>query len=307
MTVRQKGRLRSRVRYNLPLCLLALPAVVYVLLFNYLPMFGVVIAFMDFNPFDMFRSEWVGWENFRYIFESNDIFRVIRNTLLYNLVFIFLRQFLSVLVALGLYEITSRKALKLYQTTLILPNFISWVLVAYIGFALFSHQNGIFNSIIEAFGGERIMWYAEPKYWPVILTVFEMWKNVGMGCIVYYAALMGLDESLFEAARIDGANKFQQIVRISIPSILPIICVMLIMALGGVMGGDLGLFYQLPMDSGALYPVTDVMATYQQRGLQAGNYGQTAAVGLFQSLVGLVLVITTNTVVKKLNPDNAMF
>ena len=279
----------------------------YIVIFNFLPMFGVVIAFMDFNPVDMFDSTWAGLKYFKFFFESNDIATVLRNTLLYNLVFIFLKQFLSVLVALGLYEVTSRKTLKVYQTSLILPNFISWVLVAYIGFALFSHENGIMNSVITAMGGEPIYWYAEPKYWPFILTIFEMWKTVGMGCIVYYAALMGLDESLFEAARLDGANKFQQIKFISLPSILPIICVMLIMALGGVMGGDFGLFYQLPMESSTLYSVTDVLGTYQQRGLQAGNMSQTAAVGVFQAVVGLVLVLVTNTVVKKLNPDNAMF
>ena len=248
----------------------------YIVIFNFLPMFGVVIAFMDFNPVDMFDSTWAGLKYFKFFFESNDIATVLRNTLLYNLVFIFLKQFLS-------------------------------VLVAYIGFALFSHENGIMNSVITAMGGEPIYWYAEPKYWPFILTIFEMWKTVGMGCIVYYAALMGLDESLFEAARLDGANKFQQIKFISLPSILPIICVMLIMALGGVMGGDFGLFYQLPMESSTLYSVTDVLGTYQQRGLQAGNMSQTAAVGLFQAVVGLVLVLVTNTVVKKLNPDNAMF
>ena len=255
----------------------------------------------------VFHSSWAGFKYFEYFFTSNDAFLVLRNTLLYNLAFIFLKQFLCVFVALGLYEITSRRAVKLYQTTMILPNFISWVLVAYIGFALFSHENGMMNSVITALGGDPVMWYAETKYWPAILTVFEMWKTVGMGCIIYYAALMGLDYSLFEAARIDGANRFRKIIHISIPSILPIISVMLIVALGGVMGGDFGLFYQLPRDTGALYPVTDVLGTYLQRGLQSGNMSQTAAVGLFQSVVGLVLVVITNTIVKKINPENAMF
>ncbi len=166
---------------------------------------------------------------------------------------------------------TSRKTLKVYQTSLILPNFISWVLVAYIGFALFSHENGIMNSVITAMGGEPIYWYAEPKYWPFILTIFEMWKTVGMGCIVYYAALMGLDESLFEAARLDAPTSSSKSSLSRCRPFCPIICVMLIMALGGVMGGDFGLFYQLPMESSTLYSVTDVLGTYQQRGLQAGN------------------------------------
>lgn len=300
----KKPTLAKKIKYNLPLLLICLPAIIYLICFHYLPMFGVVIAFKDYNYFDgILGSDWVGFKYFEYFFTSNDAAVILRNTILYNVVFLFLKQFLCVLVAIFLYEISSRTMIKVYQSSILLPNFISWVLVAYIGYALFSSNTGLINSIF----GLDISWYGTPKYWPYILTIFEMWKGVGMGCIIYYAALMGLDSSLFEAASIDGANRFQQIVKISLPSIIPTICIMLILGVGGIMGGDFGLFYQVPRNSGALYPVTDVISTYVYRGLQNGNMSQTAAVGLFQSVVGLILVLITNTTVKKINSENAMF
>ncbi len=308
MMNKNKSPLLAKVRYNIPLILMALPAIVSLICFNYMPMFGVVIAFKDYNYVNgIFGSEWVGFKYFEYFFTSNDAAIVLRNTILYNVVFLFLKQFLCVLVALLLYEITNRVYLKVYQTAIILPNFISWVLVAYIGYALFSSETGMFNAIRNSFGLEDIVWYSTPKYWPYILTFFEMWKGVGMGCIIYYAALMGIDSSLFEAAAIDGANRFRQIITISIPSITPTICILLIMGVGGIMGGDFGLFFQLPMNSGALYPVTDVISTYTYRGLVTANFEQSAAVGLFQNIVGLILTLSTNAIVKKVNPENAMY
>lgn len=300
----KKSTLLKKAKYNLPLLMICMPALIYLFCFNYMPMFGVIIAFKDYNYFDgILGSDWVGFKYFEYFFTSNDAAITLRNTIGYNLVFLFLKQFLCVLVAILLYEISSGGLVKAYQTSILLPNFISWVLVAYIGYALFSSESGLINTLFSL----DISWYGTPKYWPYILTIFEMWKGVGMGCIIYYAALMGLDSSLFEAAAIDGANRFQQIIKISIPSIIPTICIMLILGVGGIMGGDFGLFYQVPRDSGALYEVTDVISTYTYRGLQNGNMSQTAAVGLFQSLVGLVLVLVTNGIVKKINNENAMF
>lgn len=308
MTLKSESPLKTKLRNNIPLAFMALPGIIYLICFSYLPMFGVVIAFKDYNYVDgIFGSSWAGLKYFKYFFASNDAAVVIRNTLLYNVLFLFLKQFLCVFVALMLYEVTSKRCLKAYQTSIILPNFISWVLVAYIGYALFSSDTGLLNALRNTFGMSDIQWYSEPKYWPAILTIFEMWKGVGMGCIIYYAALMGVDSSLYEAAAIDGANRFKQIITISIPCILPTICILLIMGVGGIMGGDFGLFYQVPRNSGALYPVTDVISTYTYRGLQMGNLSQSSAVGLFQNVVGLVLTLSTNAVVKKVNPDNAMF
>ena len=302
-----KSKLRATVKYNLPLILLASPAIIYVILFRYLPMYGTIIAFRDYDYSSIWGSRWVGLKYFEYFFSSNDAAAVIRNTVFYNLFFIFVSQILSMTVGLCLYEVTKRKLLKVYQTSIIVPSFISWVLVAYIGFALMSNDNGMFNKIIEVFGGKPVNWYTEPKYWPVILSVFYMWKNIGMGCIIYYAALMGLDSSLFEAATIDGAGKLKQIRYISIPSLLPIVSVLLIMALGNIMGGDVGLFLQLPRDSGALYGATDILNTYQIRGLLSGNFSQATAVGLFQSITGLVLVLSTNFTVRKISPEHSLF
>ncbi len=298
----------SKIGYNAALLLLGLPAIIYLFLFSYLPMFGVVIAFKDYNYIDgIWGSPWAGFTHFDYFFSSNDAARIIPNTIIYSLGFLFLRQALCILVAILLYELSSRIYIKTYQTAILLPNFISWVLVAYIGFTLFSHQHGIFNSMIEALGGSRVEWYAEPKYWPAILTIFEMWKGVGMGCILYYAALMALDVSLFESAMLDGANRFQQIIHISIPSLMPTLIILLILGIGGIMGGDFGLFYQLPRNSGPLYPVTDIISTYTYRGLTSGDLSQSSAVGLFQSVCGMIMVITTNAITKKISPENSLF
>lgn len=300
--------LKSKIRNNIPLALMSLPALLYLFVFSYLPMFGVVIAFKDYNyTAGILGSPWAGFKHFKYFFTSNDAGVILRNTILYNLLFLILGTFLKVLVALLLYEITSKKLLKTYQTSIILPNFISWVLVAYIGYALFSYESGMLNDIRGIFGLSEINWYNTPKYWPFILTIFEMWKGVGMGCIIYYASLMGLDPSLFEAAALDGANRFKQIIYISIPGILPTICILLILGVASIIGGDFGLFYQLPRNSGLLYPVTDVISTYVYRGLQMGNMSSTAAIGLFQNVVGLILTLGTNWFVKKVNPENAMF
>lgn len=301
----QKSRLLKR---NIPLIALALPGFLNVLLFTYLPMFGVIIAFKDYSyRRGIFGSEWVGFKHFEFFFSSNDAAIVIRNSILYSIGFHIISTFFSILVALLLYEIRSKMALKVYQTVTIIPYFISWVLVAYIGFALFSNSYGILNTIIATFGGTPIEWYAEPKYWPFILAFFHVWKGTGMSCIIYYATLMGIDPSLFEAAKIDGANKWQSIIHVSIPSLIPVVSIVSIMAVGAIMGGDFGLFYQVPRNSGALYSVTDIIATYTYRGLQAGNMSQTAAVGLFQSVVGLVLVFVTNLTIRKVSPENSLF
>lgn len=304
-----KNQAKKRLfKRNIPLILLALPGFIYLVLFNYLPMFGVVIAFKDFSYLKgILGSDWVGFKYFEYFFTSNDATIVIRNSVLYQLWFHILGTICSIIVAVLLYNINSRTALKVYQTTIIVPYFISWVLVAYLGFALFSNRFGILNSMLTSLNMSPIDWYAEPKYWPAILSIFYIWKGTGMSCIIYYATLMGIDSSLFEAAKMDGAGKFRCFWHVSLPALVPVICIMSILAIGSIMGGDFGLFYQVPRNSGALYPVTDIINTYVYRGLQAGNMSQTAAVGLFQSVVGLVLVVITNVTIRKVSPENAMF
>ncbi len=295
----------SKYRTQLPLLALCLPVILYLTVFHYVPIGGVVVAFKEYYPIDgIFGSPWVGFKNFEYFFLT-DAVSVLGKTIAYNLVFIFLGIILGVVVALLLFEVDNRKCIKLFQTSMALPRTVSYVIVAYIVYALLSYENGILNKILEAFGHEPITWYNEPKYWPLILTLTNIWKGVGMGSVLYYGTLMGIDQSLFEAASIDGAGRFRQIIHISLPALAPIICIMLITSIGGVLGGDQALFYQVPRDSAALYPTTDVLSTYLQRGVLMGNLSVTAAVGLFQNVVGLVLVLVTNGIVRKVSPENS--
>ncbi len=293
---------------NLELLTLTLPGLIYFFIFCYIPMFGVIIAFKKYNYVDgILGSKWIGFKNFEFFFKSQDAARITINTIGYNAVFIVLGILASVIVALMLYEITERYLLKTFQTAIILPNFLSWVIVGYIAYILLNPNYGVFNQVIRFFGGNGVSWYSETKYWPFILTGFNIWKNVGIDSITYYAALMGISKELFEAAEIDGANKLQRTWTVSVPALIPIITILGIMKVGNIFRGDFGLFYQIPRDIGTLYPVTDVVDTYLFRGLRGGDMGISGAVGLFQSAVGFVLVVITNYIVKKIEPDNAMF
>lgn len=310
------GRLKSRpgnwkfsvFRDNMSLLVLALPAIIYFIVFCYLPMIGVVLAFKDYNyAGGILGSPWNGLKNFEFFFKSQDAWRITRNTLLYSGTFILLSAVASVTIALLLYEIRSKLALKFFQTSMILPRFLSWVIVSYMVYTLLNPSLGIANQILKSFGLEAANWYSDPKYWPFILTIVHIWKVVGLDCIFYYSALLGIDQELFEAAKIDGANRWQQTLYISIPSLFSLMTILIILALGGIFRGDFGLFYQLPRDIGVLYPTTDIVDTYVFRGLRQGTVGVTTAIGLFQSVVGFVMVMGTNFAVKKIKPENALF
>ena len=307
-SVLQKNKAGTYIINNYEFWLLCLPAILYFIIFHYWPMFGAVLAFKDFNyAKGILGSDWAGFDNFKLFFMSNDAWRITRNTLGYQAVFITTSTVASMTVALLLFEITNRKAIKTYQTVMILPHFMSWVIVGYITYILFNGEKGVFNQIIRFFGGDGVDWYSTPKVWPFILPVVNIWKGVGMSSIMYYAALMGVDDSIYEAAVIDGAGRFKQTMAISVPSLIPMMTILTIMAVGNIFRGDFGLFYQITRDIGALYPTTDVIDTYVYRGLRTGDVGITAAVGFFQSLVGLAVVMFTNWLVKKIEPDNAMF
>lgn len=290
------------------LFILAVPALLCFIIWNYVPMFGLIIAFKDYTyDAGILGSQWVGFDNFKFFFASQDAIRLTRNTVGYGALFIVLNAVTGVTVALLLNAIKSRMAIKTYQTIMILPNFLSWVVVGFISYILLNPSIGVFNQIITSFGFEGIDWYSNPKYWPFILSYAHVWKGVGMTAIMYYAALLGVDSSLYEAATIDGANAFQSAWYISVPSLTPLMTMLSILAVGNIFRGDFGLFYQISRDVGALYPTTDVIDTYVYRGLQTGDMGITSAVGFFQSFVGVILVCTTNAIVKKIEPDNAMF
>lgn len=288
--------------------MLALPALLYFFIFHYLPMFGVILAFKDYKYSEgILGSAWAGLKNFEFFFSSQDAFRVTRNTVGYGAVFIVVGNIAAVSVALLLYEIRSKAALKVYQTSMILPRFLSWVIVGYITYAILNPSLGALNQLLQYLGYSPVDWYADPKYWPFIITFSDIWKHVGLNSIIYYAALMSIDPELFEAAKIDGAGRWKQMRSISIPSLVPVITIIAILAIGNLFRGDFGLFYQLPRDVGVLYPATDIIDTYVYRGLRQGDIGITAAVGLFQSAVGLVLVLVSNWIIKKTRPENALF
>lgn len=318
---KQGGREMTRVKRffqdvykNKTWILMVLPGVIWFLLFSYLPMFGTVIAFKNFqfHPDGFFasviNSEWVWFENFEFLFSTNDAFIITRNTILYNLVFIILGLILAVATAIILNEITNKKMAKVYQTGMLFPHFLSWVIVSYFVFTFLSVDRGMMNNILQWFGVPKVSWYSEPEYWPFILVFMSMWKGIGYGSIVYLAAIVGIDRNFYEAAMIDGASKWQQIRHITIPMITPLIVILTILNIGKIFNSDFGLFYQVPLDSGSLYPVTNVIDTYVYRGLMTmGEVSMSTAAGLYQSVVGFILVILTNYIVKRINKDYALF
>ncbi|MFC3342111.1 ABC transporter permease [Paenibacillus abyssi] len=292
------------------LLLMTLPAVVYFFINNYLPMFGVVIAFKNINFADgIWGSDWIGFKNFEYLFKTNDAFIITRNTLLYNVVFIVLNTVIAIALAIMLNDIKNRFFSRTYQSLILLPYLISMVIVGYLVLALLDVGKGYMNNTILPFMGmQEISWYSETKYWPFILTIVSVWKGVGYLCIIYLAAIIGIDQEYYEAATIDGANKWQQIKSITIPLIMPVITIMTLLAIGRIFYSDFGLFYQVPLNTGVLMPVTQTIDTYVYRALiNLGDLGMSSAAGLYQAVVGFVLVLVSNYVVNKINSDNALF
>ncbi len=294
--------------------LMVLPGTIWLLIFSYLPMFGTTLAFKDFKISpggfieSFMNSEWVGLKNFEFLFTSGDAFRITRNTVVYNLIFIILGLVFAVFVAIILSEIANKKLGKIYQTSMLFPHFLSWVIVSYFVFSFLSFDKGMLNSVLNTFGIDPVQWYSEPKYWPFILVFMNVWKGVGYGSIVYLAAIVGIDRTYYEAATIDGASKWQQIKNITIPLLIPLMIVLTIMAIGGIFRSDFGLFYQIPRNSAVLYPVTDVIDTYIYKGLMnMGNIGMSTAAGLYQSVVGFILIMATNFIVKKIDPEYGLF
>ncbi|MDU7955562.1 MAG: ABC transporter permease subunit [Clostridium perfringens] len=307
-----KDRIK-RFKNNKELLLLTIPGAIWFLVFAYLPMFGVIVAFKRWRIHGGFfeslmNSKWVGFDNFKFLFQSSDAWLITKNTVLYNIVFIILGIVLPVTLAILLNELLNKKLAKFYQSSMFLPYFLSWVVVSYCLYAFLSPEKGYVNGILQSMGGKGISWYTEPKYWPFIIIFMSQWKAVGYGTVVYLASICGIDKSYYEAAMIDGANKFQQIKYITVPLLKPVMIIMFITSIGGMFRGDLGLFYQLPKDSGALYPVTNVIDTYVYRGLMnLGDIGMSSAASLYQSFVGLILIVTSNAIVRKVDEENAFF
>lgn len=306
--LKKKNRLSGTTKDNVQLFFLQLPALILFIVFCYVPMYGVIIAFKNYNPnLGIFKSPWVGLKNFEFFFASSDAFRIIRNTACYGVAFLILHTFFSVLVALLLYNLTKRWLVKTYNTIMILPKFMSAVLVSYIVYALLNPSSGLVNALLTSLGKEAVDWYSIPAAWPFILTYVHLWMTVGWSSIIYYAALMGINPELFEAAEIDGASKFTQTVKIAVPEIMSLITIQVILACGSIFQGDFGLFYQVPRNVATLYPTTDIINTYTFRALMGGSMTKSAAVGLMQSVVGIILIVTVNLIVKKISPEDSLF
>lgn len=304
----------KKLNKNKVLLFMILPGALWFLIFSYLPILGTVIAFKDYKIHrdgffaSVFNSEWVGLDNFKFLFATDDAWVITRNTLVYNFIFIIVGLVCTVALAIALSELVNKKLAKVYQTGMFMPYFLSWVIVGYFTFSFLSVDKGVINQIIIWFGGDPVQWYSESKWWPYILTFMNIWKGTGYGSVVYLAAIVGIDKSYYEAAMIDGATKWQQIKHITLPTIKPLMIMLTILAIGRIFYADFGLFYQIPRDSGALYSVTNVIDTYVYRGMTAmGELGMSTAVGLYQSIIGFILVITSNWIIRKIDRDNAIF
>jgi putative aldouronate transport system permease protein len=289
---------------------MTLPGLAYLAINNYLPMAGLVIAFKDFNyAKGIFGSDWAGLRNFAFLFRTRDAFIITRNTILYNAAFIIINNTVAIITAIMLSEVTKKFLLRVYQTVILLPYLISIVIVSYLVYAFLSVDMGFVNkTILPFFGMEGVAWYTGAKYWPVILPVVSLWRGFGFYSVIYLSSIVGIDRTFYEAAELDGATKFQCVRHITLPLITPVVSMMLLLAVGRIFYSDFGLFYQVPMNSGALYSTTNVIDTYVYRGLmQLGDISMASATGLYQSLVGFLLVLGSNLLVRKLNPENALF
>lgn len=301
-------RMRKLKRF-IPLYIMAVPGMLYLFINNYMPLPGLVLAFKNYNARKgIWGSDWAGLNNFKYLFATQDAFIITRNTILYNLTFIAVNTMMAIAVAIILSELRTRGK-KFYQSAILLPFLISSVIIGYLVFAFLSTENGfINNSILAPLGLERISWYIEKKYWPFILVLVNTWKNIGYNCIIYLSTIVGFDKGYYEAASIDGASKWKQITKITIPLLRPTIIMLVLMSIGRIFYSDFGLFYQVPQNSGALYSVTNTIDTYVYRGLlELGDITMSAAAGVYQSLVGFILVLGANLLVRKMDPENALF
>ena len=292
------------------LLLIAAPGILYLLINNYIPMLGVFLAFKDFNYMKgVFGSDWCGFKNFEFLFKRKDAFIMTRNTLVYNAVFIVIGTVFAIFVAILLSELGERLRTKFFQASLLLPNLLSWVIIGIVGYAFLNADNGFLDkTVLPALGLDPVAWYSTPKYWPFILLLVFLWKNTGYTSIIYMAGIAGINKEIYESAQLDGAGKLKQIWYITLPMLKPTVIITTLMMVGRIFYSDFGLFYQVPQNSGVLFPVTQTIDTYVYRALMtSNNVGMAAAAALFQSVVGFLLVLGANTLVRRLDSDNALF
>lgn len=295
---------------NLPLLLIALPGVLYLIVNNYVPMFGIFLAFKNYSfSKGVFKSDWNGFKNFQFLFQTKDAWIMTRNTILYNLAFIVLGTAAAIFVAILMCELGERLRVKFFQAALLLPNLLSWVVIGFIVYAFLNADNGfVNNTILRGLGIDPISWYSRAGAWPAILIIVNLWKNIGYQSIIFMAAISGIDKSIYEAAAIDRASKLKQIFYVTLPLLRPTVITLTLMSVGRIFYSDFGLFYQVPQNSGALFSTTQTIDTYVYRGLmELNDVGMSAAAGLYQAVVGFVLVLAANAVVRRLDSENALF
>lgn len=301
--------LKQDIYRNRILWLMILPVVIYVIVFNYAPMTGIIVAFKKFNYTDgILNSPWVGLANFKFLIQGGVLWRITRNTVLYNIVFTIVDMVAQIAVAVMLNEVLKKWFKKTTQSLMFLPYFISFVLVQSICYALFSYEYGLVNNVLNAIGATPANIYTNPGAWPAILTFFHEWKSLGYGVVIYLAAITGISSEYYEAARVDGATKWQQIRMITLPLLKPTAITLFLFAVGKIMKGQFELFFQLVGRNGLLYEVTDIIDTYVFRTItQTFDPGMSTAAGLYQSLFGFILIMIVNSIVKKIQPDYALF
>ena len=302
------------LRENFIFLLMVLPGAAWLILFFYIPVFGNIVAFKDYHITgegfidSVMKSKWVGFDNFKFLFSSKDAYIITRNTVLYNLGFIFLGLIVSVGIAIIFSELRSKRVVKVLQTSMLFPYFLSWVIISFFTDAFLNVDNGLVTHILTPFGMKAINFYSELWIWPALLLFLGIWKGFGYSSVMYYATIMGIDPTFYEAATVDGASKWQRISNITIPQLSSLITVLTILAVGNIFRADFGLFYQIPHNAGALYSVTNVIDVYVYNGLtKSGDIGMTAAAGLYQPVVGLVLVLISNIIARRIDKNAALF
>ena len=303
----KKLQRKEKFKNDFPLYMMMLPGILYLIANNYLPMFGILLAFKRINyATGILKSPWVGLSNFEYLFKTKDAFIMIRNTLAYNAVWIVMDLVIAVFIALCMNEIAQRKIAKVIQPIICFPSMVSAVILSFLVYAFLSHSYGYLNT--RFFADNPVQWYTTAKYWPFILTIVHIWQGAGQSSVIYMASIGGIDKGLYESARIDGATKFEQIRYITLPLLKPMITMMLLLSIGRIFNSDFGLFYQVTLNNGMLYETTQTIDTFVYRALMiSNNVGQSSAASVFQAVIGFVLVMVSNMLVRKINPENSLF
>lgn len=306
-----KMKTRNKAKWSkwLPIFVMGLPGFLYLFINNYMPLYGLLIAFKKYNyRLGISGSEWAGLENFKFLFSTKDAWTITRNTILYNSVFIILDCVICVTLAIFLNEVRKKVTKKFYQTVILLPYLMSMVVVSYLTYAFIGDRTGMINGVLNTFGLQNIQFYATQKYWPFILTFVRTWRTVGYGTIIYLSTIVGFGDTYYEAAEIDGATKWQQIKSITIPLLKPTIIMLTTLSVGNIFRSDFGLFYQVPRNQGLLYGVTDTIDTYVFRALiKNGNIGLSSAAAFYQSIVCFITIMIFNALVRKMSEEDALF